>query len=246
MPALTTALPNLIVAFDDALGDDFSQPAKLLMFLDVDGKAFDLGVKELPAGMHPLEELLGFVAPEDCLAIGAIAHGWASRDVTTRPSRAGDRVRMRAAHVVCRNGTEVGGFRRAGGELELQPATVGMVPDALRRTLGLATPAAEHPPTELSAAEWLDAILDDIAAADAPPEPLRSWDEARWQVVTRERAVAGVSPTAAAWMDAGMFARWMVPTYPPTPDHLAAVRRVVDTRTYRRIRTVLRSWGVFS
>jgi hypothetical protein len=239
---ITEALPGLLAAFDEDYGNDFSKPALLLMIFEAGGDAFDFAVKELAAGQHPLDELLGFAPPEGCLAIGTISHGWATTTVGPRPSKAKDRRRIRALHVVCQDGSEVGGFHLAGGELALQPVTVGMVPDALRRALGLATSPPESSPAELSAADWLDAIADDKKAARRPPEPFESWDEPRWQVVTRERLVPGLSPTVAAWMDAGIFARWMAPTYPRLADHLAAVRRLVDATTYREVTEVIRAW----
>ena len=240
MSTLTTAIPNLLVALDDEFGGDFSRPAMLLMFLD----DFGLGTKVLAPGQHPLDELLGFVAPDDCFAIGAICHGWATQLADTRPSRASDRRRLRALHVVCRDGRVIGGLHLIDQELALRDDAVGIVPDALRRTLGLATPPPEVSAAELSAADWLDAVAEDVTAVDNPPEPYTTWDEPRWEVITRKRLVADLTATVAAWMDEGIFARWMAATYPRTSDHLAAVRRVVDDGTYRRIRRRLTQWGL--
>lgn len=188
MPALITAIPNLLVAFDEGFGDDFSLPAVLLMFLD--GVEPGLAFKTLEPGQHPLTELLGFVAPADCLAIGTICHGWATHRLDTRPSTAPDRKRLRALHVICRDGGEVGGLHLAGEELQLRAAAVGTVPDALRRTLGLPTPPPET----------------------APPEGYAGWESARWDVVTGAVKLRDLDATGAAWMDDGMFARWVAGT----------------------------------
>lgn len=189
MPALITAIPNLLVAFDEDLGDDFSQPAVLLMFLEADdNREFGFGVKPLAPGQHPLTELLGFVAPDDCLAIGTICHGWATQRLDSRPSTAPDRRRLRALHVICRDGGEVGGLHLDGGELELRADAIGMVPDALRRTLALPTPPPDG----------------------APPDGYATWAEARWAVVTGELEAPDLDASTAAWMDDGMFARWFV------------------------------------
>jgi hypothetical protein len=118
------------------MGDDFSQPARLLMF-EADDLGVTFGIKELAVGQHPLDELVGFTAPDQWAALGIVCHGWATQLLGTRPSLASDRVRVRSVHVVARDGTEVGGLRMSGGELELQDAVVGAVPDALRRCLGL-------------------------------------------------------------------------------------------------------------
>jgi len=241
---LATAIPNLLLALDESLGDDLSLPALLLMFEPNDG-GLSFGTKQLPAGMHPLDELMGFVAPDSWAALGTVCHGWGSRDMTQRPSKAPDRVRLRAVHVVCRSGDEVGGFRFAGDALELQPASVGMVPDALRRALGLPTTPPDFPAAELMAADWMDTVADRALNVKKPPNvDAVTWDDIRWQVVTGERTVNGLTPTLAGWMDEGIFARWMRPTYPHAADQLAAVRRVVDRRTYDSLRRALESWGL--
>jgi hypothetical protein len=240
---LAVAIPNLLRALDDEMGADFSQPARVLMF-EADDAGVTFGIKELAAGQHPLEELLGFVAPDEWCALGTVCHGWASAELTARPSQAADRFRIRSVHVVSRDGSEIGGFRRDGASLALQETVIGMVPDALRRCLGLSTPAADFPAAELNAADWLDAIADDPAAILTPPRPYADWDQARWEVITRAREVPNLSPTLATWMDAGIFARWIAATYPRTTDHLAAIRRVVDTDTYDAVRETLVGWGL--
>jgi hypothetical protein len=193
---LAAALPGLLAAFDGELGDDLSHPALLLMFLDPgDGDGFELAVKQLPPGRHPLSELFGFVVPDNCNAIGAITHGWGSResfDTGGRPSQASDRFRIRAVHVVCRNGDEVSGFRREGEQLEFHRGGQGMVPDALKRAIGLPTSPPDF----------------------GPPPPYATWSDARWAVVTGAWHLPDLSPTDAAWMDDGIFARWVGGSYP--------------------------------
>lgn len=187
MSLRATAIPHLLEAVDLAMGDDFSQPARLLRFEDEDDRGVTLGIKELEPGQHPLDALLGFVAPDAWSALGTVCHGWASRNLDTRPSRASDRVRVRSLHMVARDGLEIGGLRLEGGGLSLQELVVGTVPDALRRCLGLATPPPPGPPAGLYA----------------------TWEELRWAVITGVDTVTDVTPTLATWMDAGMFARWV-------------------------------------
>ena len=243
---LREAIPNLVRGFDEGLGDDFSGPAHLLRF-EVTEEGVDFGFLTLKPGQHPLDVLIGFVAPEEWAAFGAVSHGWATQTGTAiRPSLARDRVRIRGIHVASRDGTEVGGFRLAGDELRLQEQAIGMIPDALRRAVGLATPPPEHPPAELTAADWLDAVADGRASAEDPPAPPTSWEDIRWAVITGRRVVPELSAIDAAWMDTGMFARWMTSTYPRTADHLAAVRRVVDAKVYRALRTTLKEWSVLT
>jgi hypothetical protein len=242
---LAAAIPTLIEALDAEMGDDFSQPSRLLMF-EADESSVTFGIKELAAGQHPLDELLGFAAPEEWAALGTVCHGWASRDLTGRPSTASDRFRIRSVHVVARDGTELGGFRTAGEPLTLQGHVMGMVPDALRRSLGLGTPPADIPAAHLTAADWLDLVVEDPRAARTPPTPYGDWEDARWDVVTGQRRVSDLTPTMAAWMDAGMFARWMTPTFPRTDDHLAAVRRQVDASVYAALHATLEAWNVLT
>jgi hypothetical protein len=182
---LAAAIPTLVRAVDEEMGDDFSLPARLLMF-EADPEGVTFGVKELEPGQHPLDELLGFAAPEEWSALGTICHGWATRTLDTRPSRAADRVRVRSVHVVARDGTEIGGFHPTDGQLTLQDMVLGTVPDALRRCLDLPTAPPET----------------------APPPTYATWEEVRWEVITGRRRLEEVSPTLAAWMDVGMFARW--------------------------------------
>jgi hypothetical protein len=238
---LAAGIPNLLQSFDEGLGDDFSHPAMLLS-LEADDDGVTVSTRQLAPGQHPLDELLGLVAPDEWDAIGTICHGWASRYLSQRPSRAPDRFRVRSFHVVGRDGVEVGAFRADGGRFSFEEATVGTVPDALRRCLNLPTPSPESSPAELAAADWLDALADDATAE--PPMPAGTWEELRWQVIARTRIVPNLTPTLAAWMDEGMFARWMAGTYPRTADQLAAVRRVVNGRVYRRVRATLRGWAL--
>ncbi|MBA3653459.1 MAG: hypothetical protein H0W70_04625 [Actinobacteria bacterium] len=245
-PQLHAAVTNLVLAVDEALGDDLSQPARLLMF-EPDDNGLTFGVKELPRCQHPLEVLMGFVAPDEWAALGAVCHGWATRQLTVRPSNAEDRVRIRSIHVSARDGGEIGGYRQAGSPFELAPGPAeGMVPDALRRALGLPTAPASIPTAELAGADWLDAILDDASAVARPPEPVPDWDDVRWEVITGRRVVGDLSPTVATWMDAGMVARWLGPTYPCTTDHLAAVRRSVDPAAYDTIVATFRRWALLA
>lgn len=240
---LREAIENLVRAFDEGLGEDMSGPAHLLRF-EVREDGVDFGVKALAAGQHPLDELLGLVAPDEWHALGTVSHGWATKFTNQRPSRAADRERIRAVHVCGRDGTEVGGYRMATGELELQDTpAVGTIPDALRRAVGLPTPPPEFPPAEVTAADWLDAVADNAALVREPPVPYSDWEDVRWDVITRKR-IGNMTATDAAWMDTGMFARWMAATYPRPADHLAAVRRVVDGKVYKVLRQTLRDWDV--
>jgi hypothetical protein len=67
----------------------------------------------------------------------------------------------------------------------------------------------------------------------------------------RLRAAAGrrdpgieVPGDLAAWMDDGMFARWVLGGLPPFPTLLQRCSRVLSLEVYRRVRRTLRTWNV--
>jgi hypothetical protein len=242
---LAEIITRVMTSLDEAMGDDFSSPAQLVHFARTDGRV-DLGMKNLPAGQHPVDALLGFVAPEEWDAFGALAHGWASAPGAARPSRAPDRRRVRTFHVCARDGAEVGGLHLRGAVLDVRVGgdALGMIPDATRRCVGLPTPPPESPVAELTAAEWLADIADNRGRLALPPEPYASWGDARWDVIARTRIVPGLTPMHAAWMDDGIFCRFVRSTYPPLHDGLARVRRHAAPPTVTEIMAVLRQWGL--
>lgn len=263
--SLSEAITRLVEVFDDALGDDLSQPATLLLF-NIDEGGVDLGIKQLPPGAHPLDGLLGFVVPDDAYAMGVVSHGWGSTDahagtdpargtVRLRASKARDRRRVRTFMVVARDGSTVSGVRIDGEPLRWLDPPEGAVPDAIRRALGLATTPPGFPAAELSAARWLDDLLslqpqpgrrwltiEDVVATR--PAPYLSWEDARWAVVRDEVRMPGVTATLAAWMDDGIFARTVVLAHPELGDLLGRVSLVVDSKALTEIRRTLADWGV--
>jgi hypothetical protein len=101
-------------------------------------EAFDLGLKHLEPGMHPLALLDGFIAPAGWAALGVMAEGRVYRvdDPEAPPGRG------RATAVVARDGTRVSALRLPGRALEVdvseptQPV-MGDIPLALCRALGV-------------------------------------------------------------------------------------------------------------
>ncbi len=133
----------------------------------------------LPPDDHPLTHLLGFVVPPEWWAVGAVCFGWARSMSAAR----GVRRRARIVTAVDRDGHEAATTTLDDGSVIDEPGT-GMVQDALRRCLGLPT---------------------------APPASAPSaWRELRLRVVAGD-TTAGLelSPDVAAWMDDGMFSRWV-------------------------------------
>ena len=242
---LVEMITRTMTTIDEALGDDFSSPAQLVFFETI-GDEIRIGMKALPAGQHPLDALIGFVAPEGWDAFGALGHGWAAALGRDRPSKAPDRRRVRSFHVCARDGSEVGGFHVRATSLEIHDGreAVGMVPDATRRCVGLPTPPPASPVAEVTAVEWLCALADAPGRLALPPDPYESWADLRWEVIARNRIVPGLTPVDAAWMDDGIFSRFLAGTDPALDDALARARRAVGPAGVTEITSVLHDWGL--
>jgi hypothetical protein len=140
--------------------------------------AEDLGPGEVELGLlplddvsHPLEGLLGLVAPPEWLAVGVVATGRATR--LDEPG-AGQRFPVCSVHLVGRTGCWAAAWRPLGdgagaagsasGDGGPAAPPAGRLDDALRRSLGLPTAPPPGSTHLLWATEWLDAVVE--AAAD--------------------------------------------------------------------------------
>ena len=222
-------------------------------------------------GTHPLEVLLGFVAPPHWRALGVSCAGRAhSLDAAGRPRRdaAGAPVApddVTVTVLVDRAGAAAGVMRRDDHATPLPGRPEGAVADACRRALAL--PTSPPPPSTLGlwTLAWLDRVVDLASRADAgsrleswsavaglhaaagppgaqPPAALdpvalaaaadalaQAWT---WSRLRDDPAVADVpgpppSPDLAAWMDDGMWARWLLSRLPAADDLLTAVRALL-------------------
>jgi hypothetical protein len=226
---------------------------------------------------HPLELLVGFVAPPHWWALGVstcgVGHVVAADGRVVR--RAGS-PEVRATVLIDRSGDGTGLIRR-GDELTPMPGRPdGPVADACRRALGLATAPPPATTVGLWTRCWLDRVVDaalsagrgtggaegaDGAGGGGPG--LRTWRDVtrlhpaasvviRWSgldlspdpdaLAYAARALADAWPWArlradpavldvpgplpepgeAAWMDAGMWARWVLAAFPGLDDLLDA------------------------
>lgn len=137
----------------------------------------EVGVR--PIDTHPVDALVGFVAPDDWQVFGVITYGY---------SRLGDNpesLRVRVVHLADRDGRQASALRFAYEEnsTPITSTPAGRVPDCLARALNVATPAPDLGSTE-------------------------EWDAVRWAVTAGERNHPTMDGAVAAWMDAGMFARF--------------------------------------
>lgn len=213
-------------------------------------EGFELGVKSDLDG-HPVDALLGFVCPEEWTAFGCSHVGWASPSEGLRPSEHPERERVRITALVHRSGVAVTVVRfESGRELSDISECRGMIPDALRRALGVPTSPPEEPVRAFTARVWLESVLREARRKPAitwndvttlePHATSESWSDLRWSVITERRAVDEVSPEIAAWMDDGMFARWTA----PDAALFDALERAVGPSITGRLRRRLREWQV--
>ena len=141
----------------------------------------------------------------------------------------------------------------------------GFMMDVLRRSLALDTPPPPESTVGLQLTAWLCAISgvaaeesrrlgwDEAlwlhpALADEPPvdrmeaETLLNTGarQADWDIM-RRLAAAGLEaeimppPDLAAWMDSGMFARWVLGRLPTVDSLLPTLRESLETDAYRRL-----------
>lgn len=236
-------LDRVVTLLDDAFREGgWHQPHFLVMVEDADGESFSLGTRPLPPNSHPLEHLLGFVAPASWSAFGAVCFG---RVVP------GDR-RARVVTLVARTGEQHAVASFDDGTVIDEPAA-GSVTDALRRCLGLPTPPPPCSTADVFASHWLASVLAagggtrrmtwaEVSSLRAHPSfGVVDWADLRRTVAAGSPAPAGVSADVAAWMDDGMFARWVMGGHPPVDRLVDQLSAVQLPNVMRRIRKALAS-----
>ncbi|MBV9040279.1 MAG: hypothetical protein JOZ68_04720 [Acidimicrobiia bacterium] len=257
---ITNEQLEALVAMVDAgvEGNGWNHGHLLLRLTSVDADGGDLGTK--PIDGHPLDTLLGFTAPAEWQASGVSAEGWAaSMDSAVRPSQSKGRMRVRTTTLVARSGAVASGVRMAGGELEQMGEGVGMVLDALKRALGL-----ETAPPDVPFAGWVARMQLLYIIGEGPREHRRvpwcqlrsslerhkeladegSWETLRGLAAKRDNIVADLTPDIAAWMDEGMFSRWVIGGMPSYDHLLEETRRACTPEAFTQVRRQLRAWGL--
>jgi hypothetical protein len=245
---------------------------------------------------HEPDGLLGWVAPDDCQAVGVIATGRLRATDTagdTAPalqsedspaaallaaaSAADDSsepARIAIACLVARDGSTGWRMRLPGGVETDHPPSEGRLLDCLRRCFGLPTMPAPASPAVLQASAWLADVLEagrqsgraltwsevsrlhplarlvaGEAGADCSellPVLTRvagaawSWADLRHQVQDFDGLGGLIDPELAAWMDDGMFARWVLSALPSPDDVLAAARPHLVPSAARRLAHAIR------
>jgi hypothetical protein len=133
---------------------------------------FELGFWDLPPGAgHPVDPLVGFVAPQRWCAVGLVTSGRMRHldrvDQIAQPTL--------ATVLVHRDGTAASVVGApAGSERMIEDPPVGLVADVLNRVLGRPTPPPEEPTGTMVELTWLDRLAGGLLH---PRGRVRSW---RW------------------------------------------------------------------
>lgn len=235
-PPTTDTMHAAVRSVDEALSSCgwASQPTVLLhLATSADGET-ELGMAPLDG--HPVDALIGTVAPDSWDALGMSQLGWARTTAGDEPRR-----RVRVTTLLSRTAEHATLLRdaRSGAVEELGSACEGRVSDVLHRCLGLSTPPpCEVPEIWFAVGMWVGTLAlaaataerplswaavvglhpvevdgdigaGDMAAATAGVVGRTSWEDLRWQTVEGRWMVPGVPSALASWFDAGSFARWI-------------------------------------
>ena len=234
--------------------------------------------------VHPLDLLLGFVAPAHWSALGVSSCGLQHQlGDDGRAVRGADPPRVRITVLLDRSGRGAGLLRRGAGLTALPGPPEGTVADACRRALGLATAPPPHTTVGLWTRCWLDRVVDALAGsggagggagpptwrditrlhpassaastlrsgvgrrpdpdalADATRALADAWPWARLRADPAVVDVPGPLPDArvAAWMDDGMWARWLLAAFPALDDLVDAACSLLAPDLARAARQVV-------
>jgi hypothetical protein len=149
-------------------------PVARVVHVQVDAReeTFDLGFWDLPPGPgHPVDPLVGFVAPRRWCAIGLISSGRMRH--LDRPDEAPQATLSTV--LLHRDGTAASVIGVPGGpEQAMDDPPVGLVPDVLNRVLGRPTPPPDEPTGTMVELTWLDRLASGLLQQRSR---VRSW---RW------------------------------------------------------------------
>jgi hypothetical protein len=236
--------------------------------------------------IHPLDLLLGFVAPAHWSALGVSSCGRQHPiGGDGRVVRSASSPRVRITVLIDRSGGAATLLRRGDERTALPGPPDGTVADACRRALGLETAPPPATTAGLWTRCWLDRVVDTLAPssgsrggagpptwrdltrlhpassvaatqwsglglspdADALADATRALADAwPWARLRAEPAVADVpgplpDPRFVAWMDDGMWARWLLATFPALDDLVDAACSLLTPSLARATRQVVQA-----
>ena len=174
-----TPLLELVTSLATSLAEDPPDGGALVFVAS--GGTTGGALRVRPLDGHPLEALVGLVAPEEWDALGVVVHGTARH---LDPAAGAPPERVVSSLFVLRSGQVVGRTLGVDSKLALDAPACGLVLDALFRTFGLPTPAPE---------------------SDAG-----TWNELHAGACAGGLARLGIEPSWAAWFDAGSFSRQVI------------------------------------
>lgn len=213
---------------------------------DIDGEEIEFGFKD-DLDPDPYASIVGFTAPESWDAFGISVTG---RSLPAREP-------LRSTVLVCRDGREATVVNYADGRSQLidEPG-VGLMNYCLRRVLGLDTPPPDFDTSRYVASASLIACIVEAQqgvqmtwpkvelALQSLVGPLPSWSEIRNALLEGDRRDQPLCKSDAEWMDEGLVARWLVAHEASPEAALAQLSDWIAPSTTRRVRKLLRHFGV--
>jgi hypothetical protein len=115
------------------------------------------------------------------------------------------------------------------------------------RLRGLVAAAHAHPAVEMVAEHDPDLVDEAVLRLVRLGVMLghgRPWPKLRAACAAGEWLVEGLSPEGAAWMDDGMFARWVMAEYPTADEYLAELVDLLPEAVVDGVRDVLAEWDL--
>jgi hypothetical protein len=259
---MTIALPDLLAFLSTRV-----TPGATPVWVSIHGPAGHLTV-------DIETDLAGWVAPPSCVAVGAVATGRAFALDGGEPPPAGaaqvtcvmDRAGNVAARTVLGDGRALHEAPQGGLTIDIMRRTFGLATDPPAepsdtflsgvwltrvmdevepgRRLGWQAMVALHPAVEAVA----------LAGEKVPPAKVGwllrvagqawTWERLRAQAASSDVLVELVPPPLAAWMDEGIFSRWVLAGQPGTEALLHAVAGRVTREALRQTRMLLADTGV--
>lgn len=229
----------------------------------------ELHLRPTPPGGHPVDALLGFDAPPDWAAVGLVGGGRAR--VLDHAGAAAEPVLV--VHLQHRDGACTSLVGPTAGPLQpvTGPAQGRMV-DLCRRSLGLPTDPPPSSTLRWWAGAWVDALcgepalelareadvvtlfpgwapsavrtLDGLVRCGQDLAHRRPWSAMRRAAATGRCCAPGLTPSDAAWLDDGSFARWVLAAAIDLRCGLAELDLRLAPPLASGVRRVLQRWAV--
>ncbi len=115
------------------------------------------------------------------------------------------------------------------------------------RIRGLVAAAHAHPAIELVAQHephLLDEAVARLVRLGRILGQQRTWSKLRTACVAGDWPVEDLTPEGAAWMDDGMFARWVLDDFPSADDYLDELADLVPPSVVEAVHEVLVEWSL--